>query len=652
MILESAVGQAPPGRLETTAVPGDILRAAAEALPLPLLVTEAAQDRVVYANPAFLRAWATTAPCAITDLVRQMRGVTADPTLIPHLWIERCKVPLPPEGLESHLLLQDGRELLWKSNNLYQADGTPAGELHLFEELPAPVVVSPVTLEVDDLFRLSFEKAAVGMTLVSSDYRFLRANTSFCRMLGYEERELLEANVFELAGVNATAGVTDWLTGLGEGRETFHLDRRFRHAAGNWVWVHLSVSVVRDAEGRPVYFIAMAEDVTQRKLEEQERDRRTRELLTLATTDALTGLYNHRSMQELLAHRMMEAAHRDQHLSILMLDVDYFRALNEKFGHDAGDRALRCVAECMRSTLRGQDLACRYGGEEFVLILSGVSLLAAQTVAERVRLRIEEALPIAPHDVRITCSIGVASFPAHASTAASLLKAADVALYHAKRAGRNQVSSYEPGCFDYSPNQYAPLELDQLTSRMEGASPEAVNALVTAIDLRDRYTGAHCQRVGALAMSLARKLGLSEPELEVLRLGAPLLDVGKIGLPDDVLTKPGRLTRAEWSLMRQHPVWGEQLVRRSALPPEVLQLVRWHHERLDGSGYPDGVSGSQIPLLVRIVNVADVAIALQDDRPHRDAWPKERVFRYLRRQADKRLDAEVLRAYFALGDEL
>ena len=316
-----------------------------------------------------------------------------------------------------------------------------------------------------------------------------------------------------------------------------------------------------------------------------------------------------------------------------MLDIDRFRELNERHGHDAGDRALRSVAERMRQALREHDLACRYGGEEFVMILAGAPFAAALAAAERVRERVEEIPPVAPHAARVTCSIGVASFPTHASTVASLLKAADVALYQSKHAGRNRVSGYEPIPFD-CPGDH----LEKLKTGLQGASLEAVNALVTAIDLRDRYTGAHCQRVARLSIDMATALGCSDRRSRPSAWRLPCSTWASSGLPDYLLTKPGRLTKEEWVLMRQHPVWGEQLVRHTALPPETLELVRWHHERLDGSGYPDGLQGDQLPTLVRIVNVADVAAALTADRPHRRAWSHERMLEHLRGYAGTALD--------------
>jgi HD-GYP domain-containing protein (c-di-GMP phosphodiesterase class II) len=153
-------------------------------------------------------------------------------------------------------------------------------------------------------------------------------------------------------------------------------------------------------------------------------------------------------------------------------------------------------------------------------------------------------------------------------------------------------------------------------------------------------------------MRLAGQIECNEDELEALKLAAPLLDVGKIGLPDALLTKTGQLSRSEWELVRQHPVWGEELLRQSKLPRSVQKLVRWHHERLDGTGYPDGLMGEQISLPARILHVADIAAALQDDRPHRPAWASARIEAHLLELSGVKLDDRVVDCYLRLSSSI
>ncbi len=632
-----------PGSKRTAETGPDLgageLSALLAALPAALLLLDVPAERLVYANEEFRRQWRLDPALPLSEVTARMVELTAAPELFLQSWSQRAACALAATAPDTVFRLREGRELRWRTVSIPRSPKMTPYVAHLFDEVvPATAAAGDVP---DDLFRLTFEQAAVGMALLSTDYRFLRTNGALCGLLGYEEPDLRALRLPELIPQDDLEARRSWELHSERGAPTVHFDQRLLRRSGEPIWAHLSVSVVRDASAQPACFLAQMEDVTQRKRDEAEQERREQALVTMATTDPITGLYNRRFMLEFLNHRLLEAKRTGQPVSVLMLDIDRFRELNEKHGQDGGDRALRSVAQCLQLALRENDLACRYGGDELLIVLAGAPLPAALAAAERLREQLREARPVAELEAPITCSMGVATFPAHASTSASLLKAADVALYQAKRSGRNRVCGYEP-----PPAQERPQEhLEALRAGLQDASTDAVKALVTAIDLRDRYTGSHCQRATRLAVQLAEHLGCPPEELEILRLGVPLLDVGKIGLRDDLLTKSSHLTPEEWSLIRQHPVWGEQLIRRAALPKEVLKLVRWHHERLDGTGYPDGLSGDEVPFLVRIVNVADVATALREDRPHRRAWPRERVLEYLSKQAPTKLDEKVVAAY-------
>jgi len=625
-----------PDSLPAPAGHAALIRRAAEAVAVPMVVTGAHPYELLFANPACCDLWHAPAIRTVPELAGAMCRQVTDPALVRTAWSELA-AGVNPSGSSAKLLLKNGRLYRWKITPLGEGD-TIEGALHVFEEVKS----SPARLRGrSDLFRLTFEKVGAGMMLVSDEDRLLHVNGALGVLLSQTREELLRRKLGDLVLPEDALHYAHGLEALRAGQEVFHADLRLLRSDGDAVWAHLSVSVVRDTSGQPVYFVGMAEDISHRKRHEAELVRRTQELAALATVDPKTGLYNHRHMQDMLSARLQEARRGGEPLSLLMLDVDHFRQFNEKHGHDAGDLALRCVAAALRDALRENDIPCRFGGEEFAVILAGTGLEEGLAVAERVRRHIQAAPPIAPDADTVTCSIGVATYPEHASTSASLLKAADIALYHAKSSGRNRVTGYVTGG---TPRHV----LEHLETGLLGASPEAINALVTAIDLRDRYTGAHCQRVARLASTLGRRLECTPEEVELLRLAGSLLDVGKIGLPDTVLTTTDRLTDEEWELVRQHPLWGERLLRNSALPREVLEMVRWHHERLDGSGYPDGLRGKAIPRLARIIQVADVATALRDHRPHRDAWTRQGVVEYLQELAGTKLDPDVVAAYCEL----
>jgi diguanylate cyclase (GGDEF)-like protein len=324
------------------------------------------------------------------------------------------------------------------------------------------------------------------------------------------------------------------------------------------------------------------------------------------------------------------------------LDIDHFRHFNEGNGHDAGDRALRAVAHVIRAALYEGAYAARYGGEEFAIVLPGVDALRAQTVASEICGAIAQCAIIAEcsadYTHTLTVSSGHATFPIHASAPASLLKAADLALYAAKRAGRNRVTAYTPTLLEGHGRLMPALSTARSRDAGEiqlpsGADIEAVQALITAVDLRDGYTAAHSEGVSRYSVAIAAEMGLPAEHIEALRLGGLVHDVGKIGVPDVILRKPGKLTDEEWVMMRAHTTMGEEILRHVEQLGHLLPLVRWHHERLDGSGYPDQLRGDDIPQLVRILSVADVFEAFTAERPYHPGRPAIEGLQLLQREA-------------------
>lgn len=378
---------------------------------------------------------------------------------------------------------------------------------------------------------------------------------------------------------------------------------------------------------------------------------------SLALIDPLTNLHNHRALQASLAQ---EIAKGTVHLpvSVIMLDIDHFRKFNEVHGHEVGDRALRGIASAITSVVRDTDVAARYGGEEFVILLPATDADHANLLAERIRTAIAErpiTIDTQTGELRaITASIGHATYPMHASAASSLLKAADLALYSAKRSGRNAVAAYSPNMLESSA-PLLPFSALQSADAAEaagditlptGADLDTVQAFITAIDLRDGYTAAHSDGVSRYAVAIGMELGLPTEHIEALRLGGLIHDIGKIGVPDGVLRKPGKLDAEEWAQMQAHTTMGAEILRHVEKLHHLLPLVRWHHERLDGSGYPDGLRGEQIPLLVRILSVADVFEAFTAERPYHPGRSATAGLLLLQQEVQaNRMDAAVVQAF-------
>jgi diguanylate cyclase (GGDEF)-like protein len=358
---------------------------------------------------------------------------------------------------------------------------------------------------------------------------------------------------------------------------------------------------------------------------------------TAASTDALTGLLNHGAMQVRVREEIARAARDGLPLSCVLIDLDDFKQVNDELGHPAGDALLRGVADSLRAEMRAYDKAARYGGDEFVLVLPGTTEQEARVVAERVRDRVGAGLLDGDSDaVGSCCSIGVAAWaPSH--TAADLLAAADRALLLAKRTGKGRVAVASSD---------AEEELERL--EQSDASPAAVHALATAIEARDNYATGHSDQVVRLATGVALLLGLTADAVERIGHAALLHDVGKLGIDNEILQKDGTLDDAEWHVMAQHPIIGEGILRRIPQLAPLAPIVRHEHEHWDGTGYPDGLAKTQIPIGSRIILACDAYAAMIASRPYRAALAPDEAIAELRARAGTQFDPQVVEALLDL----
>lgn len=346
----------------------------------------------------------------------------------------------------------------------------------------------------------------------------------------------------------------------------------------------------------------------------------------LARTDALTGVANRRSLPELIA--ALDGAP----LGVLSLDVDRFKLINDFHGHAVGDAVLVELAERLRRTLRVGDRVVRMGGEEFLVLLPGVTDEASlSALAEDVRRSIgTEAFGLDGRDLTVTVSIG-ATFAGAERHFDALLAAADSFLYVAKRAGRDRVHVASP----HSVANAGDVESDSL---------RLASAMATAAAAAEGIPPDHLAAVSLLAARIARRLGGSPPQVLRCRLAGLLHDLGKLRIPAAVLNKPGPLDAEEWAIVRRHPECGEQLAAAIPELAPVAHIVRHHHERYDGAGYPDGLAGDAIPLESRIIAAADTWHTITTDRPYRPAATEVAALAELERVAGTQLDPAVVAA--------
>ncbi|HEV3048455.1 MAG TPA: HD domain-containing phosphohydrolase [Solirubrobacteraceae bacterium] len=359
-------------------------------------------------------------------------------------------------------------------------------------------------------------------------------------------------------------------------------------------------------------------------------------LYDAARSDPLTQLPNRRGFRELLDLEVERARRGGGQMALLVGGLDHFKEVNDRSGQRVGDAALKRVAGLLEAGKRAIDGLARVGGEEFALILPDTDGHSALAIAERLRGELRKEF--AEDAVPVTISFGVASYGAHGETAASLLRAADEAMFAAKANGRDMTVLYS----------------DQL---QRTAGPQAqtrdiqaerylavVIDLAEAVDVRFSGSARHSETVGRYAEMMARELGLPEERIARVHLAGRLHDIGKVGVPDEVLSKPSRLTEEEFELIKRHPELGAQILEHPSLA-DVRAWVATHHERPDGRGYPRGIAGEQIPLEARILAVADAYEAMTSDRAYSPSIGHAAARAELERCAGDQFDPRVVRAF-------
>ncbi len=372
-----------------------------------------------------------------------------------------------------------------------------------------------------------------------------------------------------------------------------------------------------------------------------ENARAAAELRRRAVTDGLTGLYNHRHFQETLAAEVERAARYGLTFTLFMMDLDHFKRVNDRLGHPRGDQALVHVAAVLRDAARASDFVARYGGEEFVMILPGTTVKQAGALAERIAQGVRDIVLDVPDPPSLSISIGMADYPGCGRDRESLIAAADAALLFAKRSGRDMIADF---------SQISLVELDQaalegLSFRLERADQETLEALAGAVAMRDAFADRSAACATSAARTLATALGMDETETELLTTAAVVYDIGKVAIPVDVLNRRGELTEEERAAIRRHPEVGKRLLESVMRLRRALPAVVHHHERWDGTGYPDGLRGEEIPLLARAIAICDAYQAMVVDRPYRKALTQDEAIEQLRACAGTQFDPHLVEVF-------
>ncbi len=392
--------------------------------------------------------------------------------------------------------------------------------------------------------------------------------------------------------------------------------------------------------------------------------------------DSLTNLYSHRRFHELLSQELIFAETNNTKVSVLIFDINNMGQINKDFGHSKGDEVIKVVASKINENIKKQDIAARYGGDKISVILRNMNAEEAKYMAEYLTYSLSCCLvdDIGPVN---KVSVGIATYPDDSRDKEKLLILAEQAVLVSKTKGytngRSIIVSTQDFDFwdDTALNSFAVVMAkrhSQLGINFEEALVEqfqnenilsqnhlieVVTSLASTIDAKDEYTKDHSSSVSRYSVALARAINLPEKEVERIKLGALLHDIGKIGIPEDVLRKPSKLTDEEFQIIQQHPKIGvKKILEPNPLLHDLIPIVKYHHEQWNGKGYPEGLKGEEIPLAARIVAIADTYHALISDRPYRKGMSVEKACAILEEGAGIQWDKELIRQFIVLAPSL
>ncbi len=363
-----------------------------------------------------------------------------------------------------------------------------------------------------------------------------------------------------------------------------------------------------------------------------------------ARVDELTGLYNRRSLDEMIDSEISRHGRYGGAFSLAILDLDSLKSYNDTYGHLAGDGLLKTVGSNIKAAVRTADYAFRYGGDEFAVLLPQTSIDDALMVLERVREKIGNGVDSSK--INVTASVGVACWPDDGISHTDIIASADVTLYRAKRNGRNQTLCASGPLSGLTNNGTAAQSGNNMDSKLSGV----INSFAEMVDSRSYYTTKHSKKVANYALALAKVLGFDKEETLRVETCALLHDVGKIAISNEILNKPGELSEKEWEIIKTHSTLGADMIKQIPQLAYCIEPIRHHHEKFDGTGYPDGQKGEDIPIISRILAIANEFAVMTSDRSYSETITHENALEEIKRRAGTYFDPYLVERFASTFD--
>ena len=523
-------------------------------------------------------------------------------------------------------------------------------------------------LEISEAnYRAIFEAASDAIIVRDIEsYAIVDANNQACELLCYPKEEFLTIQpeaLFPDEIPNNWKYVKPIFDKAASG-EPQSVEIMLKDKAGRTFWVETHIK--RAVVGGIYRLLSIAHDISERKDSERQITELTasitqanEELKKLALVDAHTGLYNYHYYTNVIEAEFSRAQRQDGKLSLIMMDIDYFKSINDVYGHQFGDIILKQFAEVLKKTVRLYDTVIRFGGEEFIIIAPGTNSEEALRLAKRILSAVDSfSFGNSEHTIKLKISAASGSYPddSRIKNSSDFINIADAILSKAKEEGGNRAYS----SVDYKSTAGEKLrekepdvaslkdKIGKLTTRGNQSVAEAIFAFAKTIELKDSYTGAHVDDTMHYAVKISEKLRLSDRETEIVKYSAALHDLGKVGIPEAILHKPGKLTEEEFEIIKRHPQIGVDIIRPIHFLHDIIPTMLHHHEHWNGGGYPGGLKGEIIPLGARIVSVADAYQAMISDRPYRKALSQQNAIEELKKYSGTQFDPKVVKAFLEI----
>jgi len=442
--------------------------------------------------------------------------------------------------------------------------------------------------------------------------------------------------------------------------DNFEVEHNFPHV-GKRIML-LNARRIPPPPVKPRLMLLAIEDITEReRVKEKLKElyskllKSSKRLRKLALTDSHTGLYNHHHFIDIIETEFSRAKRESTPLSAILMDIDYFKSINDLYGHQFGDMVLKQFGRKLKKVVRRYGTAIRYGGEEFIIVSPGTTRKEVLILAKRF-LRIINSCNFGDRErkIKLRVSAAVCSYPEDLMVnATDFINIADKILSKAKEDGGDRVYSLvdlgktakPAGGKESLIVKMLSGKIEKLTKRGNQSVVEAILAFAKTIEAKDHYTGQHVENTIRYATKVAEEIGLSKKEIEIIKKAAILHDLGKIGISGKLLRKAGKLTKKEFKEVKKHPVIGAGILRHVHFLHDVIPAIIHHHEWWNGKGYPEGLKGEAIPVEARIIAIADVYQALTSNRPYRRAYTKKKALDIIKKGSGTQFDPKIVNVF-------